>query len=99
MKANKNTSFFKMLASLVGVAGVSALINVPAFALTHLSESTTGSIHSQAVPPTDDTAPGTQPGEPSEPGQPGEPDRPGEPSEPDQPGKPGEPGQPGSEQD
>ena len=96
MKANKNTSFFKMLASLVGVAGVSALINVPAFALTHLSESTTGTIHSKTVPPRDDTAPGTQPGEP---GKPGEPDRPGEPSEPDQPGQPSEPGQPGSEQD
>lgn len=62
MKANKNTSFFKILASFVGIAGVSALMSVPALALTNLTRTTTGSIHSQAVPPTtDDTFPGTQP--------------------------------------
>ncbi|MBE9200573.1 MULTISPECIES: hypothetical protein [unclassified Nodularia (in: cyanobacteria)] len=52
MKVNKNTSFFKILASLVGIASVSALISVPAFALTNLTRSTTGTINSQ-VPPTD----------------------------------------------
>lgn len=52
MKVNKNTSFFKILASLVGIASVSALISFPAFALTNLTRSTTGTIHSQ-VPPTD----------------------------------------------
>lgn len=54
MKANKNVSFFKMLLSLVGVAGVSALVSVPAFAFTNLSRSTTGTLHSQMQPPIDD---------------------------------------------
>jgi hypothetical protein len=53
MKANKNVSFFKMLLSLVGVAGVSALVSVPAFAFTNLSTST-GTLHSQIQPPIDD---------------------------------------------
>ncbi len=54
MKANKNVSFFKILLSLVGVAGVSALVSVPAFAFTNLSRSTTGTLHSQMQPPIDD---------------------------------------------
>ena len=55
MKANKNVSFFKMLVNLVGVAGISALVSVPAFAFTNLNTSTTGTLHSQVQPPTDDT--------------------------------------------
>ncbi|TVP66734.1 MAG: hypothetical protein EA343_01070, partial [Nodularia sp. (in: Bacteria)] len=61
MKANKNTSLFKILASFVGVAGVSALVSVPGFALTNLTRYTTGTIQSQAEPV---TPPGTQQGEP-----------------------------------
>jgi hypothetical protein len=81
MKANNNTSFVKILASFVGIAGVSALMSVPALALTNLTRSTTGNLHSQAVPPTDDTVPGTQP---VQPGQPGIPTQPGQPGMPDQ---------------
>ncbi|QOV24806.1 hypothetical protein [Anabaenopsis elenkinii] len=54
MNANKNVSFFKILLSLVGVAGISALVSVPAFAFTNLSTSTTGTLHSQTQPPIDD---------------------------------------------
>ncbi|MEA5516552.1 hypothetical protein [Nodularia sp. UHCC 0506] len=96
MKTNKNTSFFKILTSLVGVASVSTLMSVPAFALTNLTKYTTDTIHSQAVPPTNDTAPGTQPSKPGESEQPGQP---GESEQPDQPGDSEQPGQPGSEQD
>jgi len=73
MKANKNTSFLKLLASLVAVAGVSALMTVPSFALTNSTKSTTETLHSQATPPRDDTAPGTQPDQQDQQGQQGQP--------------------------
>jgi hypothetical protein len=84
MKVNKNTSFFKILASFVGIAGVSALMSVPALALTNLTRSTTGNIHSQALPPTNDTVPGTQPIQPVQPGIPTQPGQPGLPDQTDE---------------